>query len=284
MEYSEHTLLMHAVLDGDAAPGEAADLQRLLAANPAARAEFESLQRLFDALKNVPKAVPPEGLVSSVMARIPQIPPNRQTQFGGIRQLFSRLGVIGVTEAASNEDPGSKPGKSATVHPISQHGPYFKGEKNMSEPNNSSLGNRKIWIGAGIAAAAAIVAVSTGIFPPSATDTAGTIVPAQRYMAPQNSAADVKLGDPSATQSAQPGAASGANAGSVNSGGVNSGGVNSGGVNSGGVNSGGVNSGGVNSGGVNSGGVNSGGVNSGGVTQVASTPVASTPVASTPVV
>ncbi len=56
----------------------------------------------------------------------------------------------------------------------------------MSEQNTSSIGNRKIWIGAGIAAAAVIVAVSTGVdFPPGGKDTAGTIVPAQRYQAPQ---------------------------------------------------------------------------------------------------
>ena len=53
----------------------------------------------------------------------------------------------------------------------------------MSEQNNGSFGNRKIWIGVGIAAAAVIVTVSTGIFPPSGSDTAGTIVPAQRYRA-----------------------------------------------------------------------------------------------------
>ena len=64
----------------------------------------------------------------------------------------------------------------------------------MSEQNTSSVGNRKIWIGAGVAAAAVIVAVSTGVLPPSGKDTAGTIVPAQRYMAPQPTAADVKLG------------------------------------------------------------------------------------------
>jgi anti-sigma factor RsiW len=266
MKHSEHALLMHTVLDGEASPGEVQDLERLLASNPATREEFQDLQRLFDGLKGVPKAFPPEGLVHSVMASLPphgQHRPagQRPAGWGRVLQLFSRSRVIG---ASSNEAPGANPGKSATVHPISQRGPSSRG-KNMSEQNNSSVGKRKIWIGAGIAAAAAIVAVSTGVLPPSGKDTAGTIVPATRYQAPQNTAADVKLGDPSAMQSAQTSPVGGANAGGVNSGGVNSGGVNSGGVNSGGVNSGGVNSGGVNSGGVNSGGVNSGGVNSSGV-------------------
>jgi hypothetical protein len=39
---------------------------------------------------------------------------------------------------------------------------------------------------------AVVVGFATGVLPPSATDTAGTIVPAQRYRAPQ--AQDVQLG------------------------------------------------------------------------------------------
>ena len=72
----------------------------------------------------------------------------------------------------------------------------------MSEQQSGSFGSRKkVWIGAGIAVAAAIVVVSTGVFPPSGSDTVGTIVPAERYRAPQNTAADVKLGDPSTASS-----------------------------------------------------------------------------------
>ena len=62
MNRSEYTPLMHAVLDGEASPGEAAELTRLLAANPAAQAEFDELQRLFEGLKAIPKAYPPEAL------------------------------------------------------------------------------------------------------------------------------------------------------------------------------------------------------------------------------
>ena len=55
----------------------------------------------------------------------------------------------------------------------------------MSEQNNSSFGNRKIWIGAGIAAAAVIVAVSTGVLPAERErhgrhDRAGAAVPGAR--------------------------------------------------------------------------------------------------------
>ena len=197
MKYSEHTPLMHAVLDGEATPGESAELTRLLASDPAAHAEFEDLQRLFEGLKGVPQPFPPEGLVYSVMAGLPAYGSQRRARFGGVRQLFSRSRVLATTGEHSTEAPGTFSGKSATVHPISQRGPHFRGEKNMSEQNTSSVGNRKIWIGAGVAAAAVIVAVSTGVLPPSGKDTAGTIVPAQRYQAAQPTAADVKLGNPS---------------------------------------------------------------------------------------
>ena len=62
---------MHAVLDGEATPAEARDLERRLAADAEARAEFDSLRALFDELKGLPQAFPPEGLVASVMAGLP---------------------------------------------------------------------------------------------------------------------------------------------------------------------------------------------------------------------
>ena len=64
----------------------------------------------------------------------------------------------------------------------------------MSEQKSGS-GKRKIWIGGGIAAVAVVLAMSSGIdFPPGSKDTAGTIVPAQRYRAPQDTAEDVQAG------------------------------------------------------------------------------------------
>ena len=205
MNRSEYTPLMHAVLDGEASPGEATELTRLLAANPAAQAEFDELQRLFDGLKAIPKAYPPEGLVHAVMTALPAGSPLRRQESGGVYQPFSGSRVIGTIGEHSMEAPATIPGKSATVHPISHRGPNFRGEKNMSEQNTSSVGHRKIWIGAGVAAAAVIVAVSTGVLPPSGKDTAGTIVPAQRYQAPQMTSADVKTGGASSSQAGQPG-------------------------------------------------------------------------------
>ena len=60
MNSSERARLMHAVLDGEATEAEARELDRLLAAEPTARTEFEHLRRLFDGLSRMPKAFPPE--------------------------------------------------------------------------------------------------------------------------------------------------------------------------------------------------------------------------------
>ena len=62
------TELIHSVLDGEASEAEAQQLQRLLAAEPAARAEFDAAERLFADFKSVPQRHPPEGLVAAVMA------------------------------------------------------------------------------------------------------------------------------------------------------------------------------------------------------------------------
>ena len=66
--------LMQTVLDGEATPDEAREFDQRLAADPAARAHYDELRRLFDDLHRVPKAYPPEGLVASVLANIPQNP------------------------------------------------------------------------------------------------------------------------------------------------------------------------------------------------------------------
>ena len=95
---------MHAVLDGEATPDETRELERQLAADPAARAEFDELRRLFDELSRVPKAYPPEGLVASVMARVSQ----RTDGHGDFRQPFARPRVIGRD---FRDSPGFKPGE-----------------------------------------------------------------------------------------------------------------------------------------------------------------------------
>ena len=186
--------MMHAVLDGEAGPGEAGELERLLAADPAAKARFDDLKRLFDGLAAVPKAFPPEGLVASVMAALPHQAPRRNR----LAQLFQPWGVI---RATSKEARVSNPGMSATVQRVSEPGPLFRGTQ-MNEQKSGSFNKRKVWIGVAAAVAAvAIVAATGGIdFSSTGKDAIGTIVPAERYRAPQLTADDVKLGTPSSVR------------------------------------------------------------------------------------
>jgi hypothetical protein len=73
----------------------------------------------------------------------------------------------------------------------------------MSEQNGSK---RKLWIGTGLVALAAVIIVSSGIdFPPGGTSTSGAIVPAQRYRADQPATTGVgQTGQADAQRTAQP--------------------------------------------------------------------------------
>src|SRR6185503_19495222 len=158
MKPYELTELMHAVLDGEATPAEARNLERILAADADARAEFDSLRVLFDELKGVPQALPPEGLVASVMADLPS------------SQLSAPSRVIGARAQAGS--------------PISD---MARRESRSVPFSGSRLMKRKvIFVGAGVAALAVILLASSGIdFPPGGTNTTGAIVPAQRFRADQ---------------------------------------------------------------------------------------------------
>src|SRR5690349_4906883 len=68
------TQLMHAVLDGEASGAEARELEMRLAADPAARAEFEEWKHLFEALHAMPKEHASEELVASITAAMPEAP------------------------------------------------------------------------------------------------------------------------------------------------------------------------------------------------------------------
>src|SRR6516164_1956319 len=89
MDSTELNALMHAVLDGEASQGEARELERILAADPAAQARYYELQMLFDDLARIPMAAVPAGMVESVMERLPR----RRPPIGRLRQLFSRTRV-----------------------------------------------------------------------------------------------------------------------------------------------------------------------------------------------
>ncbi len=61
LKHSPLTELIHAVLDGEASATEARELEMRLAADPAARAEFEGWKRLFEALNAMPRSTPRKG-------------------------------------------------------------------------------------------------------------------------------------------------------------------------------------------------------------------------------
>src|SRR5262249_38595571 len=158
---------------------EARALEHALAADPAARAQFEELKRLFAGLNGVPKAYPPEGLVASVLARMAQQPPRRQNR----RHIFSRTRVIRPPAASRR---GITRARSSRVQSTGDFGSYSRGE-NMSEQQRG-FSKRKVWIGIGIAAAAAAAVVgiqSMNDFGTSGQATMGTVVPANRYRATQ---------------------------------------------------------------------------------------------------
>ena len=142
---------MHAVLDGEADAGETADLERHLAGDPAAREEFDELRRLFDGLSRIPKAFPPEGLVASVMAQLPQ--PTERTRpppptFLAATCNWTRFrGRPRIQSRGYQQGSLGSPGK----------GPNFRSD-DMSEEKSGSFGKRKMWIGGGIAAVAVVLA------------------------------------------------------------------------------------------------------------------------------
>ena len=202
--------LMQSVLDGEATPKEAAELEGRLAADAGSRTQFEENRRLFDGLRRVPKVYPPEGLVASVLANIPQNPVSAEPD----DQPFVAPGVL---SASSRKARGETPGTGITVSQVFQR--FARGrDMNGEKGGLGGLGHRKVWIGGGIAVAAAIVAIGTGLVPPNSSETAGTIVPAQRYRAPQPTAGEVQ-GQPGAGgQSAPVAVDSNANAGGASSG------------------------------------------------------------------
>ena len=189
MNPTERTRLMHAVLDGEATPergpGAGAPPGRRSGGARGVRRAARPVRRAFQRA---------QGLSPGGARRLGDGPHSAISRWSRAASAnFSRgPRVIGQV---SKEAPGTSPGTSARVHRVSPQGPYFRSE-NMSEEKSGSFGKRKVWIGGGIAAAAVILAVSSGIdFPPSGKDTAGTIVPAQRYRAPQDRRCSAQSGN-----------------------------------------------------------------------------------------
>ena len=181
MNPTELVELMHTVLDGEATEAQKRALERQLASDPRARAEFDALRVLFSEIRALPPAHPPEGLAAAVMADLPSV------------QLSSSSRVIGGTSEPPYTNAASRSPRSWP----------FPGSRRMSEQKGS---NRKLWIGAGLVALAAVIIVTSGIdFPPGGTSTTGAIVPAQRYRADQPATTGVgQTGQADAQRNAQP--------------------------------------------------------------------------------
>ena len=208
MNDRERARLMDAVLDGEATPAETRNLDRLLASDSTARDQFEQLKKVFEALRGMPAAFPPEGMVAAILANIPQ---NRSAQVPG-DQLSSRSRVIGTD---TKEVRGTIPGKSIKGPPVHQPVPSLR-EWNMNEASSSSR-RRNVLIGGSIAIAAALLAVAyTTDFPPGAQNVVGTIVPAQRFKAAQPVMDDLKAGAQAGSQAVPLQAGSAANAATNN--------------------------------------------------------------------
>ena len=136
------TELIHSVLDGEASEAEAQQLQRLLAAEPAARVEFDAAERLFADFKSVPQRHPPEGLVAAVMADV-EVPAAKSR---AAYQLSSRPRVFGSSarDIAASALPNTA---------RSNRFQSFLRSIDMSQQTRSPFGSRKIWIGSAIAVA-----------------------------------------------------------------------------------------------------------------------------------
>jgi hypothetical protein len=194
MEHLELTRLMHEVLDGAASADEAGELNRLLADDPEARAQFDELERLFAGLNSMPKALPPEGLVAAVLAKLPRQHRRRDR----LRQLSSRWRVLSVD---SKRALGSDPNRTSRTQRNSQY-KSIKRNRDMSGPNIFSR-KPKLWIGAGMAVVAIVLAARYFDFPPQ-KDAQGTIAPAKRVVAEQPGAGDVNGSQSDASRSALP--------------------------------------------------------------------------------
>lgn len=186
MNAQERTALMHAVLDGAATPDETRSLTGILAVDARARCEFEELRRVFDGLKAVPQPYPPEGLVASVLARTPQA-----SGTGRPLSVGSRGMAADITSAHASITGNRASGPARREFGMRS---LSRGSRTGELKPGKSL-NRRLWIGAGVAAAAAAIVVSSRVidFPSSGKVTAGAIVPAQRSRVDQPSASDSKV-------------------------------------------------------------------------------------------
>ncbi len=170
--------LMHLVLDGEATPEQAQALRLQLAGSEALRAEFAALQALFRDIASLPQRHPPEGLVHAVMTAVnaPKTHEHDDDQLSAAPRVFGSDLRVKHSET------------EASLHRIPR-----------SEPTWRRTDMNKMWIGGGIAAIAVVLVAQFGFSnKPDEKAVSGTIVPADRYRAPQATGADIKVGAPTA--------------------------------------------------------------------------------------
>ena len=176
---------MHAVLDGTATPVEAQALDAALAGNAEAAEEFASWKAMFATMHALPMAHPPEGLVAAVTARLPAAA--REKSFSADGQLSAPDFVFAS-------------GQTRTTRFSTGLRTFFRRStrSDSTEGHGHMNTNRKIWTGGAIAVVALGVVIFATGYPPKPADVTGTVVPAERYRAPQSGADAIKLGDQNA--------------------------------------------------------------------------------------
>ena len=179
---------MHAVLDGTATPEQSMLLGAVLASDAEAAEEFAAWKALFSGLAALPPAEPPEGLVDRIAAALPdRAAPPEQILVAGV-QLPARPSVVAGGQGQTTRLP--------PIHPAI----FQRPTKPVSQQEHRHMNvTRKVWAGGAIVVVALGVAILVSGYPPKEENVLGTVVPAERYRAPQAGAESVKLGEPATT-------------------------------------------------------------------------------------
>jgi hypothetical protein len=178
------TELIHAVLDGEASDSEARELELRLAADPAARAEFDEWQGLFQALREMPKEYAPEGW--SPPSR-PRCPP--QSAPSAVRaNLFASRRVLGYTSSRIPRNPASAMRRDPATDPTDQERldepaeqQILRHSQGLARRRHRSPPPRSSWPSS----------PSTSRSPRTSW---APVAPAQRYRAAPNGSEDVQAG------------------------------------------------------------------------------------------
>src|SRR5436305_1567337 len=127
MEPNRHLPLMFAVLDGAGTPEEARELERLLADDPAARAEYEAFSKLFKKLQSIPRIDPPPGLAEAALGRFQPVRPfaRGKTMSQNKRALWIGTAIAATTVVIAGlffvSFPPGRENVSGTVAPAQRY-------------------------------------------------------------------------------------------------------------------------------------------------------------------